>query len=74
MGINSIGVNLRNHGDKIMSTSYSSLDSIVAQQKTILETMFGDPNALSEAAKSYDYFSEDELEQSILTNDTPRGH
>jgi len=74
MGINSIGVNLRNLGDKIMSTSHTSLDKIIAEQKAISEKMFGNPNALSEAAQAYEYFSEDELEQACLSNVTSRGH
>lgn len=74
MGINSIGVNLRNLGDKIMSLSHASLDKIIAEQKAISEKMFGNSNEISEAAKAYDHFSEDELEQASLSNVTSRGN
>jgi hypothetical protein len=74
MGINSIGVNLRNPGDKIMSTLHTSLDKIIAEQKAISEKLFGNSNAISEAVHAYDHFSEDELEQASLSNVTSRGN
>jgi len=57
-----------------MSISPTNLDKIIAEQKAIVEKMFGNPNALAEAALAYDHFSEDELEQASLSNVTSIGN
>lgn len=50
------------------------LEQIVAEQNAIAAKMYGNPNAVSQAARAYDYFSEYELEQSTVSNTTSGGY
>lgn len=38
------------------------LDKIIAEQKAVATALYGNPSAVSNAAKAYDVFSEDDLE------------
>lgn len=54
--------------------SLNWLDQIIAEQNAITSRVFGDPNAVSQAARAYDYFSEYELEQATVSNTKSGGN
>lgn len=54
--------------------SLNWLDQIVAEQNGIAAKMYGNPNAVSQAASAYEYFSEYELEQATVSNAVSGGN